>query len=62
MMTLEQIQQQIDRAQESADKLEKDRGDLTDSGMWALGYWRGRLSVLESLRDEIKYKDMSLKI
>lgn len=61
-MTLEKIKQQLQRATEAATALENNREDLTDSGTWALGYWRGQISILETLLEEIENEDKSLKI
>ena len=61
-MTLEEIKLQLQSAYESAEKLEQDRGNLTEAGMWALGYWRGRISILEGLLIENKCIDNNLKI
>ena len=46
----------------AAEKLEADRGELTDAGNWALGYWRGQKSILEALLEEIENEDKGLKI
>lgn len=61
-MTIEKIKQQLQRATEAAEKLEADRGELTDAGNWALGYWRGQISILKSLLEEIENEDKGLKI
>lgn len=53
-MTKEELQHQIDRAQESIAKLEMDREDLNGPGFWALGYWKGRVSILEEWLKELK--------
>jgi hypothetical protein len=52
-MTIEKIKQQLQRANEAAAKLEADKEDLTSVGNWALGYWQGQISILESLLKEI---------
>lgn len=61
-MTIEKIKQQLQRATKAAEELEADRGDLTDAGNWALGYWRGQISILESLLEEIENENKSLMI
>lgn len=52
-MTIEKIKQQLQRANEATEKLEADKGDLTEAGNWALGYWQGQISILDSLLKEI---------
>ena len=61
-MTIEKIKRQLQRANEAAAKLEADKEELTNAGNWALGYWRGQISILDFLLEEIENEDKSLKI
>lgn len=53
MLTKERVEHQIKRAQNSIEKLEMDQENLNEHGYWSLGYWKGRLSVLEDLLDNM---------
>ena len=54
MRTKEKLQHQIDRANESIARLEMNREDLSEHGFQSLGYWKGRLSILEDWLDEVE--------
>ena len=47
------IRHKIRRSQCKADDLRKRKNDLSVHGHWSLGYYEGRLSVLEDLLDDI---------
>ncbi len=53
MLTKERVEHQIKRAQNSIEKLEMDQENLNEHGYWSRGYWKGRLSVLEDLLDNM---------
>lgn len=59
MRTKERLQHQIDKANESIAKLEMNREDLNEHGFWALGYWKGRLSILEEWLDEVEESSLA---
>lgn len=54
MRTKERLQHQIDRANERIARLEINQEDLSEHGFWSLGYWKGRLSILEEWLDEVE--------
>ena len=53
MITKERVEHQIKRAKDAIEKLESEQEDLNEHGYWSLGYWKGRLSVLEDWLDEL---------
>lgn len=61
-MTIEKIKQQLQKATEAEEKLEAMKEDLNEAGIYTLGYWRGRISVLERLLEEIENEDKGLMI
>jgi hypothetical protein len=46
-MTEERLQRMIDRAQEKLKDLEERKESLSKHGYWDIGYFKGRISVLE---------------
>lgn len=51
------IKHKIDRTKKKIEDLETRKQDLSKHGYWSLGYWEGRLSVLEDLLDEMEESD-----
>ena len=56
---IKKIERSIKHAKTRIEALKKSHGDNpgkthTYHGGWDLGYWEGRLSVLEDMRDEIE--------
>lgn len=56
-MTKRQIKHKIERTQDRIDDLKLREENLSKHGHWSLGYFEGRLSVLEDLLDEIEEED-----
>jgi hypothetical protein len=55
----EKLERKINRIKLKIDSLKKEHGDTpslthTYHGGWSLGYWEGRVSVLEELLDEVE--------
>ena len=53
MITKERLQHQIDKAKKHIEELEKRKEILSEDGHWTLGYFKGRLTVLEDWLDEL---------
>ena len=53
MMKVETLQRQILKAKANIADLEEKKDYLSQHGHWSLGYWKGRLSVLEDWLDEL---------
>jgi uncharacterized protein Yka (UPF0111/DUF47 family) len=53
-MTEERLQRMIDRAKESLKDLEERKDNLSKHGYWDIGYFKGRISVLEDWLDDIR--------
>ena len=53
-MTEERLQRMIKRANESLKDLENRKENLSKHGYWDIGYFKGRISVLEEWLDEIR--------
>lgn len=56
-MDMRRIKHKIDRAKRKIQDLEERKNILSVHGYWSLGYWEGRLSVLEDLLDEVEGGD-----
>lgn len=48
------LERQIKYAQDHIKTLEERKEILSENGYWDLGYWKGRLTVLEDWLDELK--------
>lgn len=53
-MTEERLQRMIDRAEEKLKDLEERKEHLSKHGYWDIGYFKGRISVLEDWLDDIR--------
>lgn len=53
-MTEERLQRMIDRAKEKLKDLEERKESLSKHGYWDIGYFKGRISVLEDWIDDIR--------
>lgn len=52
-MTEERLKRMIDRAEEKLKDLEKRKESLSKHGYWDIGFFKGRISVLEDWLDDI---------
>lgn len=53
-MTNERLEHQIKRTKDKIKELEDKHESLSKHGYWSLGYWKGRLTVLEDWLDDVK--------
>ena len=53
-MTKERLEHQIKRTKNKIKELENEQENLSKHGYWSIGYWKGRLSVLEDWLDELE--------
>lgn len=53
-MTEERLQRMINRAKEKLKDLEERKDNLSKHGYWDIGYFKGRISVLEDWLDDIR--------
>lgn len=53
-MTKERLEHQIKRTKNQIKELEDKQERLSKHGYWDLGYWKGRLTVLEDWLDDIE--------
>lgn len=53
MVTKRNIERSIKRAKERLEDLEKRKERLSIHGYWSIGYWEGKINVLEDWLDEL---------
>jgi hypothetical protein len=53
-MTEERLQRMIDRAKQNLKDLEDRKESLSKNGYWDIGYFQGRISVLEDWLADIR--------
>lgn len=59
MITKERLQHQIERTKKLLADLEKRQEHLSKHGYWDMGYYKGKLEVLENWLDELEETDMN---
>jgi hypothetical protein len=57
MVTKERLQRQIYKCKEKLNDLKSREEHLSKHGHWDMGYFQGKLSVLEDWLDEIEEKE-----
>ena len=57
MITAKRLERSIDRAKKQLAELEAREKHLSKHGYWEIGYFKGRISVLEDWLDEILEND-----
>lgn len=55
--TREMLERHIARAKRRIEELENNKELLSKAGHWDLGWWKGRLTVLEDWLDELNAED-----
>ena len=55
--TKEMLKRQIQYAESHIKTLEERKEILSEHGYWDLGYWKGRLTVLEDWLDDLNKED-----
>lgn len=56
-ITKERLERQILRAKGKIQALKARENHLSKAGYWDLGYWQGKLTVLEDWLDELKEEE-----
>lgn len=55
--TKERLERKILHAKRNVQALKARESHLSNAGYWDLGYWQGRLTVLEDWLDELKEEE-----